>query len=95
MTIQDDRNEAQKRSHTWLVVARDRFMSGWGQARGGYSRCAWAFETLADAERAESRIAARGDMQYVRVTRDTYRPPRGTVHFHIYVVDSRDHFTLR
>lgn len=96
MTIQDDRTPEQRKTHRWGVVMRDSFLSGWGQARNGYSRCAWAFETLADAEIAESRVRARSDASYVRIVDlSQYRPSRGTVHFHIYVVTSRDHFTLR
>lgn len=94
--IADDRTPEQKQTHRWGVVMRDSFLSGWGQAKHGYSRCAWAFETLDDAEIAESRVRARSDASYVRVVDlRQYRPPRGTAHFHIYVVTNRNHFTLQ
>lgn len=38
----DDRTPEQRETHRWGVVARDKFMSGWGQAFNGASRCAWA-----------------------------------------------------
>ena len=37
MTIIDDRNDLQKNTHVWAVVATDKFMSGWGGAKGGKS----------------------------------------------------------
>lgn len=83
---QDDRTPEQKQTHYWGVVMRDSFMSGWGGARGGYSRCAWAYPTLEEAERNEPRIRQRRDAQYVRVVDlRTYRPGRTTAHFHIYL----------
>jgi len=89
MTI-DDRSAEQKISHRWAVVARDKFLSGWGLSSGGYSRCAWAVPNSAihdgSIERMADEIRARGDMQYVSIVDlSTYRPPRGTAHFHIYV----------
>lgn len=92
LTREDDRTKEQKQTHLWAVVARDNFMSGWGGARGGASRCAWV---VPDAmvhdgrfDRLERWVRGRSDMQYVNVVKlDTYRPPRGTAHFHVYVVD--------
>jgi len=89
MIKQDDRTEAQKQTHFWAVVARDKFMSGWGGAKGGASRCAWACQSLADAERAEKWVSNRSEMRYVSIVDlRTYRAPRGTVHFHIYVAEA-------
>jgi hypothetical protein len=86
MITVDDRTPEQKKTHYWAVVGRDKFMSGWGEAKGGYSRAAWACPTLKDAEGIEDRIKDRSDMQYVNlVDLRTYRPPRDTAHFHIYV----------
>lgn len=94
MKLVDDRTEAQKQTHTWLVVMTDRFMSGWGEAKGGLSYAAWAcpYENLAQVERW---VRSRSDALRVRVVRDTnssslcssykYRP-KGTGHCHIYVV---------
>lgn len=88
MITQDDRTEEQKVSHKWAVVARDRFMSGWGMAANGYSRCAWAVPETVNIDRVENWVRSRKEMQYVTVVNlDTYRCPKGTKHFHIYVVN--------
>jgi hypothetical protein len=88
MTQQDDRTPEQKKTHQWAVVAKGKFMSGWGGAEGGDSRCAWATETHANAERIRDLVAKRSEMRYVRIVHlKRYRAPRGTVHFHIYVAN--------
>lgn len=92
MTIQDDRTTAQRSTHQWGVVARDTFMSGWGEAKGGVSRCAWAvpMDTV-NIDRVEQWVRSRKEMRYVNVVDlNTYRPPKGTAHFHIYVVEPTD-----
>jgi hypothetical protein len=87
--IKDDRTPEQRRTHTLAVVMRDRFMSGWGGARDGYSRAAWAVPDGATLHSTERWVRSRGDAQYVNVVDlATYRPPRSTAHFHIYVVDA-------
>lgn len=84
----DDRTKEQKATHRWGVVARDKFLSGWGGATGGASRCAWACETHALADRMLQWVKARSEMRYVRIVSLTsYRAPRGTAHFHVYVAD--------
>lgn len=91
MIKNDDRTPEQRLTHRWGVVARDNFMSGWGQASNGYSRCAWACAPDADLNELEKWVRNRDEMRYVSVVDlNTYRPPRGTAHFHIYVCD-RDH----
>lgn len=66
-------------------------MSGWGGATGGASRCAWACAPDVDISRVERWVKSRSEMRSVNlVDLDSYRPPRGTAHFHIYVAD-RDH----
>jgi hypothetical protein len=87
----DDRTPEQRKTHVWAVVAYDKFMSGWGEAKNGTSRCAWAVpdEFVRDGrmDRLEAWVRNRSDMRYVNVTKlDTYRVPRGTAHFHVYVV---------
>lgn len=84
----DDRTNDQKQTHRWGVVACDKFMSGWGGATGGTSRCAWACETHNLAERMLQWVKGRSEMRYVRIVHlQRYRVPRGTAHFHIYVAD--------
>ena len=86
MIKEDDRTEAQQQTHNWAVVGRDSCLSGWGGATGGYSRCAWACAPKVNIDRVENWVRSRSDMQYVSVVDlNTYRPPRGTSHFHIYV----------
>ena len=88
MIRHDDRTPEQKLTHRWGVVARDKFMSGWGGARGGASRCAWACDPAADLCQLEKWVRSRSQMIYVNVVDlNTYRPPRGTAHFHIYVCE--------
>ncbi len=96
LTIKDDRNEDQKKTHVLAVVARDKFMSGWGGASGGASRCAWAFDpALVNSDRVFNWVKARSEMLYVNVVDlRTYRPPSGTAHFHIYVCNP-DHVAAR
>lgn len=87
MKIQDDRTAEQKKTHTLAVVARDSFMSGWGGATGGASRCAWAFNPEeVNSDRVFNWVKSRKEMKYVSLVNiNKYRAPRGTVHFHIYV----------
>ncbi len=88
MIKEDDRTEEQKKTLVWAVVARDKFLSGWGGARGGASRCAWACTDLNHARKVEEWVKGRSEMKYVNIVKlDTYRCPRGTAHFHIYVAD--------
>lgn len=87
----DDRTPEQKKTHRWAVVARDKFMSGWGQASAGASRCAWACAPEVNTDRVFNWVKARSEMRYVSlVDLTTYRPPSGAAHFHVYVCD-KDH----
>ena len=91
MIRKDDRTPEQCATHVWGVVGRDKFMSGWGGARGGYSRAAWACAPDADMCELEKWVEGRSEMIYVnKIDLRTYRAPRGTKHFHIYVCN-RDH----
>lgn len=86
MTKQDDRTPEQKQTHVWGVVARDKFMSNWGGASQGASRCAWACAPGVNTDRVFNWVNGRSEMIYVNlVDLRTYRPPSGTAHFHIYV----------
>ena len=87
MITQDDRTDEQKRTHYLAVVMRDKFMSGFGEAKGGASRCAWAFDpSKVISYRVANWVRNRSEARYVNlVDLRTYRAPRGTAHFHIYV----------
>ncbi len=87
MIKQDDRNEAEKKIYTLLVVGTDTFLSGWGRAEGGASVAAWAC-TSEDLPAVEKWVRARSDMKRVRVViAKGYRPSGNVAHFHIYKVD--------
>lgn len=91
----DDRTEEQKHTHRWGVVAKDKFMSGWGGAYGGESRCAWACHPDVNIDRVFNWVKSRSEMRYVNIVNlSTYLPPSGTAHFHIYVANA-DHPAAR
>lgn len=85
MDLEDDRTDAQRRTHTVLVVGTDTFMSGWGKATGGTSYAAWACEP-SDMQAVWRWVKGREEMKNVRLVRTTWRP-KGVGHAHIYVVD--------
>lgn len=94
-TTKDDRTAEQRATHVWAVVARDSAMSGWGGARGGTSRCAWACHPDVSTDRVFNWVKSRKEMKRVAlVDLRTYRPPAGTAHFHIYVCET-DHVAAR
>lgn len=92
MEYNDDRTPEQKLTHPWVVLAKDKFMSGWGRARGGASWCGWACATLPEAERVESWVRNREEMRRVRITKTEgtrrLRLARSCINFHLYVVDA-------
>ena len=91
MKTVDDRNESQKITHKWAIVAKDKCMSGWGGAAGGASRVAWAVESYASVDKVLDWVKSRKEMKYVNVVNlNDYRAPRGTAHFHVYVAGA-DH----
>lgn len=95
MITKDDRTPEQKKTHRLAIVAADKFMSGWGGAAGGVSRCAWACAPDVNTDRVWNWVKQRKEMRYVNlVDLSTYRPPKGTAHFHIYVCNA-DHTAAR
>ncbi len=81
----DDRTTEQRKTHTWLVTATDRFMSGWGLCTdGGVSKCAWACKPE-HVDKVHRWVSDRGEMRYVNVTNRPWYPQ--ATHVHIYVVD--------
>jgi len=86
--IRDERTEAQKVTHIWGVVARDKRLSGWGGAEGGTSWCAWACPHDGYINKVLGWVEDRSEMSRVgRVDLSTYKPPRNCVRFSIYVCD--------
>lgn len=87
MTIQDDRTQEQKKTHVFLIVGTDTFMSGWGKAKNGKSYAAWAC-LPEHKDRVFNWVESRSDMKRVREIYGEYRPG-GAGHLHIYVVDEK------
>ena len=90
--IKDDRTPEQQLTHRYGVVAKDKFMSGWGRAKDGASWCAWASDSINDTAKLLEWVRRREEMRHVRITDlAQYKPPYGAAHFHIYVVDPQYH----
>ena len=86
MKIVDDRTEEQKITHNWFIIGTDRYLSGWGEAKGGYSYAVWACRPK-DRAKVRQWVENRGDMKRIREAFGKYRPnPRYCAHCHIYVV---------
>lgn len=86
MKLVDDRTDDQKLTHTVLITATDKFMTGWGEAAQGLSKCAWACTRSQDWEKVYKWVKARKEMKYVNVTFNNWKP-RNAAHVHIYVVN--------
>jgi hypothetical protein len=88
MEIRDRRTEEERKTHVRGVVARDVLLSGWGRAKGGYSRVIWAGDPAEiSVEKLFKWVKARKDTRYPRpVWVDRYRAPKTTAHLSIYVV---------
>lgn len=91
MIINDERTKEEKISHPVLVTATDRFMSGWGGAKGGASKCAWACRRE-DASAVLAWVENRDEMKYVNVHYNGWSP-RNAAHVSYYVV-GEDHPAL-
>lgn len=86
MEIVDDRTAEQKSTHQTLITATDKFLSGWGGAKGGLSKCAWACDTPEKADKIFGWVNNRTDMKYVNIHyRNEWKPI--AAHVHIYVVE--------
>ena len=60
--IKDERTKEQKEQFKYIVYAHDKFMSGWGMAKGGRSLFAWAVESEAQKDRILDWVESRSDM---------------------------------
>ena len=85
MILVDDRTGSEKRTHTIIVMMTDKFLSGWGGAKGGPSYAGWACRPD-DINTVERWVRSRSDAQRVRIVGGDYRPPSGAGHCHIYSV---------
>lgn len=91
MIVNDRRTPEQMETHRFLVVMTDRFLSGWGMAKGGTSVAAWACKTKEEWLAQEKVIRARSDAKRVRTVYESPRDarryrPRNAAHFSVYVV---------
>ena len=89
MKFVDDRTEEQKTTHTTIVIGTDSFMSGWGEARDGFSYAGWACKE-SEINACESMVRSRKEMKRVRIVGGNYRTPSGPGHCHIYVFKRRE-----
>lgn len=98
MTINDDRNEEQKKTHYLAVVAKDTYLSRKDEYPYGVSRCAWAvpkqFVIDGRIDKLLRWVSNRSYLVYVSIVNLNNYRPRRTKHFQIYVVDE-DHPSLK
>ena len=94
MIYQDDRTPEQQKTHTILITATDKFMSGWGMASQGNSKVAWACTRNQDWGKLMDWVENRSEMKYVNVNFSGKWRPKNAAHVHIYVVND-DHPGLR
>ena len=89
-TIQDDRAEAEKDVTIGFVVATDKFMSGWGQARSGRSIVARPVRDTEECDRVMRLFEDRDEFKRVRYASGReYKPRlRSGDHLHIYNFDT-------
>lgn len=92
MIIQDDRTAEEKKTHNWLVIGTDKFMSCWGRATGGKSIAAWAC-TFEHLDAVEKWVKSRPDMLRVRISNGKNYRPKIAKHYYVYVVHE-DHPAL-
>lgn len=85
MEIKDDRTSEQRETHPELVVARDRLMSGWGEATGCNSFAAWACRP-SHTQKVLEWVQSRSEMKNIKVVGPNHKPRGKHGHYHIYVV---------
>lgn len=86
-TREDDRTPEQMKTHTVLITATDKFMSGWGGAANGKSKCAWACSRDQDYGKVYDWVNNRNEMKHVNINHSGKWYPNAA-HVHIYVVDN-------
>ena len=90
MIYKDQRTDEQKKTHTILVTAKDKFMTGWGHAQNGASYCAWAVNpNEASHAKLLHWVESRPEMKYINVRYDggkNWRP--NAAHVSIYAIDA-------
>jgi hypothetical protein len=84
MAVRIDERKEEHKDYV-LVTATDKFLSGWGQANGGLSKCAWACKKE-HLDKVFDWVENRSDMKYVNINYSGKWYPKAK-HVHIYVVD--------
>lgn len=89
-TRKDERTKEQKKTHCYLITETDHFLSNWGLAGGGLSKCAWACKTE-QVDKVDKWVRSRSEMKYVNFHDE--RGGRGwypkAAHVHIFFVDDK------
>ncbi len=75
-----------KRKYTWYVTMTDKFMSGWGKAKGKINKLIIVCENGDQAHRIQKNASYRSEMKYINVTTDKpyYNPNRYLVSWKTY-----------
>lgn len=84
--LKDDRTEAERLTHTDVIIGRDTFLSGWGHAENKISFAGWACEPQY-AQVVKAWVKSRSDMRNVKIVSSDYEPSGSNWHYHIYVVN--------
>lgn len=85
MIIQDDRTPREHYTHKDIIKGRDKYLSGWGEAKDGSSYAGWACKPK-DVRQVLKWVENRGDIKRVTIVESNYAPS-GKGHYHIYVVN--------
>ena len=80
------KRRVKKRKYTWYVTMTDKFMSGWGGAKGKINKYVVICETGEQARRIEKNAGYRSEMKYINVTttKPYYDPRRYLVTWKTY-----------
>jgi len=64
----------------FYVLANDKFLSGWGPAKGKVNTVVLPCATLAEAETVEKNAKNRSDMKFVRIVSNKPRMKQGVMY---------------
>ena len=84
--IKDDRTAEEVQKTIGFVIATDSFMSGWGKARKGSSKVAWACK-LEHVDAVMDWVESRDEMNHVNVVKADKWEPGKYAHLSVYVVN--------
>lgn len=87
----DDRTPIEIENTIGFVIATDKFMSGWGQAKGK-SVVAVPFTSEQDKEKILNRMERRNEMKRVRITYGKEYKPKLTTNDHLHIYNTTNSF---